>query len=114
MRALLFCDEVRLTDSVAGTSSFAATFAKRGPFDKSGRSLREFDLTTRLFRYPCSFLIYSDVYQSLPQGVATRVRQMLKDVLSGEDDSEDFEHLTKTDREAIAGILKETLPKALE
>ena len=34
-------------------------FARRGPRDSKGRSLRDLDLNTRLFRYPCSYLIDS-------------------------------------------------------
>ena len=34
--------------------------------DVAGRSLRDFDLTTRLFKYPCSFLIYSPQFDGLP------------------------------------------------
>src|SRR5206468_6487655 len=66
VKALLFCGEARLTDRVEGTSGFAKEFAARGPFDKKGRSLREFDLTTRLLKYPCSFLIYSEAFDRMP------------------------------------------------
>ena len=64
MKYLLFCGEAKLTDPVAGTSDFAEEFAARGPFDEKGRSLREFDLTTRLFKYPCSYLIYSKAFDA--------------------------------------------------
>src|SRR5262249_14740086 len=59
VKYLLFSGEVKLEEPVAGTSDFAKEFAARGPFDKKGRSLRQFDLKTRLFKYPCSYLIYS-------------------------------------------------------
>ena len=51
---LLFSDEAKLTEPVAGTSDFAKEFSARGPFDSQNRSLREFDLNTRMFRYPLS------------------------------------------------------------
>jgi len=41
---------------VSGTSSFAADFAKAGPHDSRGRSLRDLDLQTRVFKYPFSYL----------------------------------------------------------
>jgi hypothetical protein len=56
---LLFVDEAALPSAVAGSSGFADTFAGLGPRDRKGRSLRAFDLRTRLFRYPCSYMIYS-------------------------------------------------------
>ena len=64
---LFFCEEAPLTDQVVGTSRFADEFAALGPRDKRGRSLREFDLTTRMFKYPCSYLVYSSSFATLPQ-----------------------------------------------
>ncbi len=54
---MLFSDEARLTDRIEGTSSFASDFVARGPRDSKGRSLRDFDLNTPLFPYPCSYQI---------------------------------------------------------
>ncbi len=111
VQALLFCDEPRLTSPVVGTSEFTQDFQNRGPFDSQGRSLRQFDLTRRLFARPCSFLIYSKSFRSLPHGVLTRVRQRLGDILCGDDTSEDFLHLSVADRRAVREILSETLPQ---
>jgi len=109
VKALLFCDEVKLTDPVKGSSSFAAEFEKRGPFDSRKRSLRQFDLETRIFKYPCSFLIYSNSFNQLPTEVKKRVMSRLESILSGEDDSKEFEHLDSADRAAIKEILDATL-----
>lgn len=108
VRALLFQDEVQLSSPVAGTSAFAADFAKRGPFDDQHRSLRELDLNQRLFVRPCSFLIYSDAFRSLPPGVLTRVTERLNEILSGRDTSKDFAYLCPADRTAIREILVAT------
>jgi len=81
--ALLFANEVRLTEPVAGTSEFASEFASRGPRSPAGRSLREFDLTTRMFRFPCSYLVHSSTFRSLPASlraaVAERIARSLAD-----------------------------------
>ncbi len=111
---LLFSGEVKLTDPVAGTSDFAKEFAKRGPFDKQGRSLREFDLTTRLFKYPCSYLIYSKAFAMLPGEVKDYVLKRLWEVLTGKDTSEAFAHLSSADRQAVLEILRDTLPELPE
>ncbi len=108
VRGLLFCDEAKLTDHVAGTSGYAEEFSARGPFDSSGRSLRQFDLRARLFRYPCSFLIYSNSFTALPIGVKSRVWQRLQQILSGADDSPRFAHLSLEVRQAILEILLAT------
>lgn len=106
--ALLFVGETVLTDPIAGTSPFAAEFAQRGPADSQGRSLRQFDLQSRLFRYPCSYLIYSDAFAALPAPVRERVLRRLQSVLTREDTSEKFKHLSPVDRENILGILRGT------
>lgn len=108
VHGLFFCDEYPLTDSVCGTSSFAEEFAGRGPIDSKGRSLRQFDLKTRLFRYPCSFLIYSDSFKALPSGVQKIVWKRIAQILAGDDKSGDFEHLSADDRQAVREILSET------
>ena len=54
---LLFVDEAKLTEAVRGGSGFAERFSKSGPRDRKGRSLYELDLTRRLMKYPCSYLI---------------------------------------------------------
>ena len=95
-----------------GTSDFAAEFAARGPFDSHGRSLRQFDLQRRLFRYPCSFLIYSDAFMAMPDGVKSRVWKRLDEILSGADMSAKFAHLSPEDRDAIREILLETHAEA--
>ena len=59
---MLFADEFQLTDRIKGTSDFASEFSARGPRDGQGRSLRDFDLTTRMMKYPCSHLIYSEPF----------------------------------------------------
>jgi hypothetical protein len=110
VKYLLFCDEMKLTEPVAGTSDFAREFAERGPFDQQGRSLRQFDLKTRLFKYPCSYLVYSRAFADLPAEVKDYVFRRLHEVLSGQDTSAAFGHLSAADRKAVAEILRETLP----
>ncbi len=71
LRYLLFADEAPLStpgnDSIADASRFAKEFASHGVRDAKGRSLRDFDLRTRIFRYPCSYLIYTESFDSLPE-----------------------------------------------
>ena len=55
---LLFVNEAPLPGPVQGTSGFAERFARQGPLDSRGRSLRQLDLEHRLLRYPCSYMIY--------------------------------------------------------
>jgi hypothetical protein len=114
LRYLLFSGEAPLTDAVRGTSGFAEEFAQRGPRDDHGRSLREFDLRCRLFKYPCSYLIYSAAFDALPGPVKEYVLQRLWDVLNGKDTSPEFAHLSAADRRAILDILRATKPSLPE
>jgi len=104
---MLFKHEARLPSEVRGTSKFAEEFAKRGPRDSSGRSLRELDLTTRLFRYPCSYLIYSPAFDALPAPVLGRVYTRLWRVLTGKFGRRAWK-LPRETRQAILDILLAT------
>ena len=110
MRYLLFTEETSLTGTIEGTSDFAAWFIDQGPKDKHGRSLREFDLRTRLFKYPCSYLIYSDAFDALPGPLKDRIYGRLVQILTGKDSSGDFDKLSPESRSAILQILAETKP----
>jgi len=107
---MLFADEVVLKDPIEGVSTFTKTFPQRGPRDRRGRSLRDFDLRTRLFRYPLSYLIYSPAFDALPDAVREQIYQRLYDVLSGKDKREKFARLSPSDRRAILEIVRETKP----
>jgi hypothetical protein len=111
VKYLLFSGEARLTDKIRGTSGFAEEFAQRGPRDAQERSLRDLDLEHRLFKYPCSYLIYSPAFDGLPQPVKDYVLRRLWEVLSGQDRSADFAHLTAADRQAIREILLAAKPQ---
>jgi len=107
---MLFVDEAPLHDPVKGVSTFATTFPQRGPRDRQGRSLRDFDLNKRLFRHPLSYMIYSEIFNGMPAVARDRVYQRLQEVLSGKDTNPKFAHLSTSDRQAILEILRDTKP----
>jgi hypothetical protein len=110
VRYLLFADEAPLEGPIAGTSDFAREFPARGPRDARGRSLRDFDLKGRLFRYPCSYLIYTDAFDALPAPAREYVYRRLLEVLTGRDRGDGFRRLSAEDRRAIFEILLATKP----
>jgi len=107
---MLFADEAPLFGPVTGVSTFTKTFPERGPRDRQDRSLRDFDLDRRLFRYPLSYMVYSETFDALPEQVRERVYRRLYDVLTGTDQSEKFKRLSPADRRAVLEILRETKP----
>jgi len=108
---LLMCEEFTLASPVSGTSEFASEFMARGVRDSKGRSLADLDLQTRLFRYPCSFLVYSEAFDGLPDEARARIVSRLTDILENRDDSEKFAHLTPEMRREVLDILRETKPQ---
>ena len=108
VKYLLFAEEAPLKAEVKGSPEFVQQFASEGPRDHRGRSLREFDLKTRLFKYPCSYLIYSDAFEALPREMKEKIYVRLLEILSGKDESADYAKLTPETRRVIAEILAET------
>jgi hypothetical protein len=107
---LLFVDEAPLDGRVEGSSEFAKIFAALGPRDRKGRSLRDLDLEHRLMRYPCSYMIYSAAFLSLPDDVRAAIYARMWSVLSGKDTSPRYSRLSPEDRRAVIEILRDTLP----
>jgi len=110
VRYLLFTNEAPLDGPIHGTSPFAQEFAARGPRDPQGRSLRDFDLRGRIFKYPCSYLIYSEAFDALPNPARQYVYHRLLEVLTGREQAPEFARLSSQDRRAILEILLATKP----
>ncbi len=106
VRYMLFTDEVALAQPIEGGSTFARTFPGAGPRDRRGRSLRDFDLRTRLFRYPLSYMVYSAAFDALPAAARRRIYGRLYEVLTGPATP----RLSRDDRRAILEILSGTKP----
>jgi hypothetical protein len=105
---MLFVDETKLDGPIKGTSGFAEAFQKEGPRDRKGRSLRDFDLTQRMFRYPLSYMIYSEAFDGMPVAARQRIYRRLFDILTEKEKSPRFARLSTDDRRAILEILRDT------
>ena len=110
LRYMLFADETLMEAPVQGTSIFTKEFAAAGPKDSASRSLKDLDLNRRMFRYPCSFLIYSEAFDAVPKPALDYFYRRLWDILTGRDKDDAFATLTKSDRKAILNILRQTKP----
>lgn len=113
VKHLLFCEEYTLKDDgVEGGAAFQEAFRRNRHESKEGRSLKDFQLLTRLFKHRCSYMIYSRSFEALPSQMKSEVYSQLGQVLTGKDLSEDFTDLTPSEREHIREILLETKPEA--
>jgi hypothetical protein len=105
---LLFIDEAPLPGPVEGSSGFAEKFEAQGPWDSQKRSLRQFDLRKRLLRYPCSYMIYSQAFDGLPDPARDAIYRRMWQVLSGQESASRYARLSGADREAMVEILCDT------
>ena len=105
---MLFVDEFPLPSPVRGASAFTKEFPSKGPRDSKGRSLRDFDLSRHLFRYPCSYMIYTEAFDALPAPAKALVYERMWSILSGAVKDAEYAKLSAADRRAIVEILSET------
>jgi len=105
---MLFVDEAPLPTRIEGSSGFAERFSARGPKDSRERSLYQLDLTNRLLRYPCSYMIYSDAFDGLPAAARDAVYRRMYAILSGAEQAPRYSRLSPYDRQAVIDILHQT------
>ena len=113
LRYLLFTEEFPIVGKIEGNADFVRDFEASAIRDSKGRSLRDLDFTKRMFKYSCSFLIYSPSFDAIPPQIKEVILQKLHDILTGKNDDPQFARLTAEDRKAILEILietKKTLP----
>lgn len=112
--ALLMVDEPKLESVVSGTSTFREVFQAMGPTSQSGLSLRQLELSERLFKYPLSYLIYTPEFQALPDEVLRPIKARLVAELSdGEDAGMRRGLVPKPLRPETRRIVSETEPQIL-
>lgn len=107
---LTFAGEAPLLAPVRGVSAFSTTFAARGGRDGQGRSLREFDLRTRLFRYPLSYLVQTESFTALPPVARTEVLRRIHARLTSEPASASAGGASRAERRAAVAIAAAVLP----
>jgi hypothetical protein len=111
MRYLLFADEAPMgEESWKDGGDYRKVFLADRRQTVDGRSLKDLKLRERIFKYRCSYMIYSKAFAALPLSLREEVYHRLYKVLTN--DADGFEHLGQEEREGILSILTETLPEA--
>ena len=110
----LFVGAAEITSPISGDAAFVEQFMSRARRDGQGRSLRDLDLSRRLFRYPASYVLETPAFAALPDVARSAVYTRLAAVLSGPANAADddpFAHLSADDRSAVREILAATTPE---
>jgi len=97
---LLFAHERPLTHTIQNQAQFAETFESLDRPGNSGETLRQLELDRRVFKYPLSFLIYTQPFHSLPKAVHARLGNVIRARLKLDEQSE-------SDRQ-FRGVLEKT------
>lgn len=107
---LLFAGEAALPVPIAGDSLLKEEFLSTRRVTKAGNSLKDLDLESHLFRNRCSYMIYSTVFHSLPEGFKKLIYLRLAKALASSPSDPEFSYLPTTEKVRIKAILNETLP----
>ncbi len=108
---LLFENEADLGESgIEGDPAFQEAFTQRFPHTQSGRSLADFQLNDRIFKYRCSYMVYSKTFECLPERVKSAIIRQLHHVCESDPAPGNHPKIKSSERRKIAGILAETLP----
>jgi hypothetical protein len=113
LKCLLFAGEAGLPEGgVEGGAEFREAFLANRQKSAGGKSLKDFQLLNRLFKYRCSYQIYSRQWLGLPHQLREVLWQRLKEILLAKPDSlvRGYEYLGEAERQDIWQILQETHP----
>jgi hypothetical protein len=111
LESMFMLNETPLTDTVSGDPSYRDYFEALGPFANDGRSLRELDLQARTFKYPVSYLVYSEAFNALPSEVKTYLYGRIRQILEGSDQDPAFSKLDRESLVVASAILRDTKPE---
>ncbi|MGB0992668.1 MAG: hypothetical protein ACPG32_09385 [Akkermansiaceae bacterium] len=111
LKLLLFADEAKLpTDGIDGSQQFVKDFTAAGK-SHDDYSLRDLRLQKRLFKYRCSYMIYSKSFALVPDTIRADVLKSIRAITTEGKTYPGLPSLSKREKERIDLILKSTLPE---
>jgi hypothetical protein len=109
-RYVLFADEAPLPQGgIQADPEFRGQFLASRKATAAGAALKDLDLKTRLFKYRCSYMIYSPVFAGMPDDLKFRVFTVMRGALDPGHSDPAFGYLAAGEKSAIRQILNETL-----
>jgi hypothetical protein len=110
VRYALFAEEATLpSGGFTGDAEFRRDFAAAGRGDSQGRSLRDFDLKTRMFRYRCSYMLDSALFRGMPVALRDRIFARMRKALDPVMPDPTFAYLPRAEKIAIVEIMRGTM-----
>ena len=110
---ILMRDEIKLGEKILNPneeSDFIRVFSERGIKDSKGRSLRDLKLKDTIFKYSCSYMIYSKSFVSLPDALKSAVFKRIKDILNNRIKTKEYDYISSETKMELLEILNETVP----
>jgi hypothetical protein len=105
---MLFSNEAALPEGgIVGDPQFIKDFSRNRHPAKFGAALKDLDLTTRLLKHRCTYMIYTRPWLEMPAKVKGEVYAKLHSALFGYDATSS--HLSPTEKQEIVEILSDTL-----
>jgi hypothetical protein len=106
---LLFHEAAPVPAGVTGLPAFREDFMKNAPRTGAGHTLKDFQLSDRLFANRCSYLIYSDTFAALPEQLKALIFERLYAALHAPRGDGRYAYLEEDEKKRIYEILIETL-----
>ena len=107
----MFADEAPFpSGGIEGGPEFRSEFLAARRTAPSGRSLRDFNLKSRLFEHRCSYMIYSSIFTGLPDALKQRIYRHLGAALREQNGQPEYSYLSAQEKSALREILSGTLP----
>jgi hypothetical protein len=110
VKYMTFAGESPLAGPIQGASPFAKDFTAQGPRDKQGRSLRDFDLQKKVFRYPVSYMIYNPAFDALPDAARSRIYRRLFDTLKTIDSGPEAIEILRQTKDGLPDYFRNSAP----
>ena len=109
VRYLLFANEAALPEGgLQPDPALLQDFLSQRISTPKGLSLRDTELNSRIFRYRCSYMIYSRGFSEMPAEMKKRVFEGLTPALQNPGKFAEFDYLPAAEKEAIREILQTT------
>ena len=111
VRYMLFQNEAKLPkQGIVGDAQYVEDFRRNRRPSRTGASLKDLELTTRLLKFRCSYMIYTRPWREMPFEIKAELLTRLHRALQNTNDALS-QHLPEFERLQILHILRDTVPE---